>query len=176
MSPRHRSISDSTLLAVAATVLEERGLEQLRLSDVAAASQLAAPTLVQRFGSREGLLDALATSFVREVRSVFVAAGPPPLTALAGALHHLAATQHIRFFLARPAQAAAYATELRKHIAFSLVAAIETGQLAPCDIAAQARRLQLGYFGAAAAALLEGSALTAEDVRHLVDETLADYQ
>lgn len=56
--PRPRTLSDETVLDAALGVLRERGPAGVTFAAVAAASGLAAATLVQRFGSKPSLLRA----------------------------------------------------------------------------------------------------------------------
>ncbi|MEO8194952.1 MAG: TetR/AcrR family transcriptional regulator [Gemmatimonadales bacterium] len=56
MSPRPRTVDDSTILAAAVTVLSRMGPERLTLADVGEEAGLSAATLVQRFGSKRELL------------------------------------------------------------------------------------------------------------------------
>jgi AcrR family transcriptional regulator len=85
MSPRRRKASDEEVFAATERVMMRVPSAQLRLADVAAEAGLTAGALVQRFGSRQGLLAALAAwaaagAAVRlaELR----AAHPAPLDAL----------------------------------------------------------------------------------------------
>jgi AcrR family transcriptional regulator len=60
MSPRPRTVDDSTILEAAVAVLGRIGSERLTLADVGGEAGLSAATLVQRFGSkRELMLSAL---------------------------------------------------------------------------------------------------------------------
>ncbi|HEX6574306.1 MAG TPA: TetR/AcrR family transcriptional regulator [Gemmatimonadaceae bacterium] len=56
MSPRPRTVDDSTILEAAVTVLGRIGPEKLTLADVGEEAGLSAATLVQRFGSKRDLL------------------------------------------------------------------------------------------------------------------------
>lgn len=56
--PRQRTISDADLLDAALTVVRAAGPESLTFAAAASASGLAASTVVQRFGSKAGLLRA----------------------------------------------------------------------------------------------------------------------
>jgi len=176
MSPRKRTISDFDVITIAGRVVAERGVEQVRLADVAAAAQLAAPTLVQRFGSRAGLLAALATAYTGEVTAAFQVSGASPLERLGLALHRLDAPGHLRFFSARPDGGAGYALELRKNIGICLAGAVDTGELIRCDVAEQAARVQRAYLGLVGYALLHGITISLSDVQQMLAEALADYQ
>ena len=56
MSPRPRTVDDSTILEAAVTVLGRIGPERLTLADVGSEAGLSAATLVQRFGSKRDLM------------------------------------------------------------------------------------------------------------------------
>lgn len=174
MSPRPKRITDTQLLRAAIRVVGERGADQTRLSDVAAVSGLAPATLVQRFGSLAGLLDAVSAALPGEVRELFDRPDTTFLAALAANLALLAGSRHLAFLAARPAGAAAYSLEVRKQIAFSLIRAVEAGELVHCDVALLARRIQIGYYGLATAALLEGRPLGTSDMAELLADVLGE--
>ena len=56
MSPRPRTVEDSTILEAAVTVIRRIGPERMTLADVGEAAGLSAATLVQRFGSKRDLM------------------------------------------------------------------------------------------------------------------------
>jgi AcrR family transcriptional regulator len=56
MSPRPRTVDDSTILEAAVTVLGRIGPDRLTLADVGGEAGLSAATLVQRFGSKRELM------------------------------------------------------------------------------------------------------------------------
>ena len=56
MSPRPRTVDDSTILEAAVTVLGRIGPDRLTLADVGEEAGLSAATLVQRFGSKRDLM------------------------------------------------------------------------------------------------------------------------
>jgi AcrR family transcriptional regulator len=58
--PRPRTVSDGEILAAAAAVIGDVGPDRLTLGEVGRRVGLAPATLLQRFGSRRGLLLALA--------------------------------------------------------------------------------------------------------------------
>jgi len=85
MSPRPRSLPDSEILLAATRVIERLGPARLTLADVAKEVGLAPATLVQRFGSKRGLLLAVAgqgTSGVREQFAAIRARSRSPLRAI----------------------------------------------------------------------------------------------
>jgi AcrR family transcriptional regulator len=91
--PRPRTIDDATLLAAAGDLLARIGPANLTLARVSEEVGLSAPTLVQRFGSKRGLLLAVAERAV-DWSPTFDAASernPSPLGALVDALCHLTA-------------------------------------------------------------------------------------
>jgi AcrR family transcriptional regulator len=174
MSPRTKRITDAQLLTTAARVVNERGAEHTRLSDIAAVSGLAPATLLQRFGSLEGLLEAVSAAFRERVRDAFDVPGASPLAGLASSLARIADERHLVFVMTRPAGAAAYSLELRKQIAFSLAGAVEAGELVHSEVSVLARRVQIGFYGMAVAALLEGRSVDESATRELLAEVLGE--
>jgi AcrR family transcriptional regulator len=85
MSPRPRTASDEDLLQATIRAASRFGPARLTLADVAAEAGVAPATLVQRFGSKRGLLLALAragsTASAQELAAIR-AAHPSPLAAL----------------------------------------------------------------------------------------------
>jgi AcrR family transcriptional regulator len=85
MSPRPRSASDAEIIAALHRVISRVGLARVTLADVAAEVGLTAGALVQRFGSKRGLLLALSRGGADAVREQVVAVrrdSPSPLAAL----------------------------------------------------------------------------------------------
>lgn len=85
MSPRPRSASDAEIIAALHRVISRVGLARVTLADVAAEVGLTAGALVQRFGSKRGLLLALSRGGADAVREQMAAArrdSPSPLAAL----------------------------------------------------------------------------------------------
>ena len=78
--PRKRTISDQDLLDAALTVVRAAGPEALTFAAAASASGLAASTLVQRFGTKAGLLRAALLRawdlLDEQTAAAAVAAGP----------------------------------------------------------------------------------------------------
>jgi AcrR family transcriptional regulator len=62
MSPRPRTVSDEAIFAATARMMGELGPQKLTLARVAREVGLSAATLVQRFGSKRGLLLSFARS------------------------------------------------------------------------------------------------------------------
>jgi AcrR family transcriptional regulator len=168
MSPRPRTASDDEILAAAARAIGRVGPHRLTLADVAAECGLAPATLVQRFGSRRGLLLAVAghdAGRVGDELAALAAAYPSPLDALhayAGRMAGMAASpgelaNHLAFLqldLTDPdfhALALRHARAVREGVHRILDAAVEAGELAPCDTGRLAGSVQ---------AVLSGSLLT----------------
>jgi AcrR family transcriptional regulator len=96
MSPRPRTIADEQILEAAVKVIGRVGPGNLTLADVGKEAGLSAATLVQRFGSKRGLLLAMATSAAESTDACFDmvrAAHASPLAALVAA-----ATDITRYF------------------------------------------------------------------------------
>jgi AcrR family transcriptional regulator len=66
------------ILAAAAALVEERGIERVSMQDVAEAACVGTGTLYRRFGDRAGLALALLDEHAREFQSALLG-GPPPL-------------------------------------------------------------------------------------------------
>jgi len=192
MSPRPRKASDEEVFAAASRVMSRLGPAQLRLSDIAAEAGLTSGALVQRFGSKRGLLLAHAERVAAGAGELFVelrASNPSPLAALRayadciarmgespGALaHHLS---YLQLDLTDPdlhrhTRAQAYTT--RNALRALLEAAVAEGELAApdCDALARAVEVTLGGSLMAWAFYRDGSA--ADWVRHDLDALLARY-
>jgi AcrR family transcriptional regulator len=96
MSPRPRTIEDGVILQAAATVISRLGPSTFTLADVAKAVRLSPATLVQRFGSKRGLMLALAQVGMEGVDACFAAVRsrhPQPLDALMAAATEM--TRHV---------------------------------------------------------------------------------
>src|ERR687892_59076 len=88
MSPRPRTKDDATILDAAGRIISRMGPAKFTLADIAREVGLSAATLVQRFGSKRGLMLALAGSARDSVEACFAAvraANPSPLNALLAA-------------------------------------------------------------------------------------------
>jgi AcrR family transcriptional regulator len=66
------------ILAAAAGIVAERGVDGLSMAEVAAAAGVGVGTLYRRFGDRSGLAYALIDEREREFQAAFLE-GPPPL-------------------------------------------------------------------------------------------------
>ncbi len=74
MSPRPRETSDAEILAAAARVMERRSPVELTLADVAEEAGVHPATIIQRFGTKRGLLLANCKAWTGGVARQFVAA------------------------------------------------------------------------------------------------------
>jgi AcrR family transcriptional regulator len=165
MSPRRRKASDEEIFAATERVMMRVSPAQLRLADVAAEAGLTAGALVQRFGSRQGLLAAV-TAWAAEGTPVHFAAlraaHPSPLAALRayagrvawmgdappGLSHHLG---YLQLDLADPvlhAHVRAQARAARDGLRALLDDAVRLGELRPgTDTARLARTVEVMLSG-----------------------------
>ena len=74
MSPRPRQTSDQEILAATARVMQRRSPTQLTLADVAIEAGVVPATLIQRFGTKRGLLLAACRTAPASVPQAFAAA------------------------------------------------------------------------------------------------------
>lgn len=192
--PRPRTINDAEILAAAARTIAREGPANLTLAAVAAEVGLAAATLVQRFGSKRGLLLALVRQAVPELGGSFENARKhhgSPLEALHAALAGVASlvrspeelANHLAFLqmdLSDPEfrwHAADHARAMRGEIQALLDDALSAGQLAgDTDVRRLARAVQVTYNGALIAWALTGDGELREALRADVDELLRPYR
>jgi AcrR family transcriptional regulator len=88
VSPRPRTVTDEQIMEGVTAVIGRVGPAKLRLADVGKEIGLSAATLVQRYGSKRGLLLAVATSAVESIDACFDmvrAAHRSPLAAVVAA-------------------------------------------------------------------------------------------
>ena len=74
MSPRPRETSDEQILAATSRVMQRRSPTQLTLADVAKEAGVVPATLIQRFGTKRGLLLAMCRTAPAAVPQEFAAA------------------------------------------------------------------------------------------------------
>jgi AcrR family transcriptional regulator len=86
MSPRARTVSDATILAATARMISRVGPARLTLADVGEEVGLAPATLLQRFGSKRGLLIALVQQAVESVDDSFTSVRASRQSALDAAI------------------------------------------------------------------------------------------
>jgi AcrR family transcriptional regulator len=159
MSPRARTVSDATILAATARMISRVGPARLTLADVGEEVGLAPATLLQRFGSKRGLLIALVKQAVESVDDSVTSARASRQSALdaaiaaAGTMAEHARTpeelaNNLAFFqldLSDPdfhGLALEHSRRVRAGYEALLGEAIVGGELIECDTAALASALQ----------------------------------
>ena len=193
MSPRPRAKTDTDLLDGTFRVIARLGPGKMTLADVASEVGVAPATLVQRFGSKRGLLLAVARHGAATVGEEFAEirrGHDSPLAALgavATCMTRMVETPEalsnslafLQMDLADPEfrrYALQHAQAMRSEIRVLLDSAIERGELAPCDT----RRLSRAIHG-----VLNGSLLTwaidregtvEKRVREDLEEVLKPYR
>lgn len=191
---RPRTTSDEEILAAAARAVGQVGAARLTLAAVAREAGLAPATLVQRFGSKRGLLLALAKYGTGGGVSPFEAAraeGRSPLEALHAALAALASRvetpermannlSFLQLDLTDPEfreHAAADARRTNQHIAELLTDAVVAGELGTrADVPRLARAVQVAYNGALILWSLTGDTPLEQALRVDVDEVLHPHR
>lgn len=162
---RPRTTSDEEVLAGLSRTISRLGASALTLADVSEDTGLSPAALVQRFGSKRGLMLALAQSRPAALREDFGAARraqASPLEAmfqaLAAAVHDAGTPEALANQLAfvqmelggaefhRPAFE--HARAMLDEIRAQLESAVGAGELAPCDAEYLARSVQTAYAGA----------------------------
>ncbi len=193
MSPRPRKASDEEVFAATHRVMQQVGPAQVTLGRIAAEAGVTAGALVQRFGSRRGLMLALMAEFSGSAPVFFAqirAAHPSPLAALRAyaecharmadspqtLAHHLSYLQidltDSDFHAHMRAQAADTRQELRRLVA-DAVAARELKPGTDVDVLTRAVQAALSGSLFVWAMLREGTA--AESLRADLDAVLAPY-
>lgn len=162
---RPRTVTDEQILAALARAISRVGPARLTLADVAAEAGIAAPTIAQRFGSKHNLLLAFSAQAPRGLAESFArarASHPAPLAALLsdpiGATSAMdspdALARHLAFLqleLADPElhqHVLEHARVARQQIRLLLDAAVEHGELGPCDTTGLADAIHVTYNGA----------------------------
>ncbi|GAB2925604.1 TetR/AcrR family transcriptional regulator [Nonomuraea fastidiosa] len=190
---RPRTTSDEAILQATARALGRHGPQGLTLAAAASEAGLAPATLVQRFGSKRGLLLALAAHAADTAGRPFEQARQEhgsPLEALRAALIHLSegvATPEdlagslgfLQLDLTDPefrAHAAEHARRVRDEIAALLDAAVTGGELATgTDAAALAKAVHVAYNGALILWGLTGDGPLPAAMAEAIDQALRPY-
>ncbi len=161
---RRRTIPDASVLQAAYRVISRRGPRQFTLADIAEESGLAPATLIQRFGSKRGLLLALAQAAAEGAGDCFakVRAGHrSPLKALFATFEEMARLAKSPEVLANNLaflQMDLTDPEFRRWTLVNsratlagfrklLEDAIRAGELRPCDTQGVARLIQAATHG-----------------------------
>jgi AcrR family transcriptional regulator len=192
MSPRPRSTSDETILAAAARAIWRVGPE-LTLADVGEEAGVSPAGLVQRFGSKRGLLLALAEQAASEAPGHFAAARELHASALDALLHALAAiareietpqalANHLAFQHLHMGIAEFHACALQEarttlaEIRTLLAEALQAGELAECDPDDLSRTVQTAYTGALSTWTVYRSGTLDDWLRGEVEAVLEPYR
>jgi AcrR family transcriptional regulator len=190
---RPRTASDAAILAATGRALGRAGPARLTLADVAADVGLAPPTLVQRFGSKRGLLLAFAALGAARVAETFATAregSESPLEALVTALTGLtceidtpeALANHLAFLqvdLGDPefrGHGLATARVMREEIRALLDAAVRAGELVRLQSVRVARAMQTTYNGSLATWVVAREGSLSEWLREDLDLMLQPYK
>jgi len=186
---RPRTASDEEVLAGAARAIARVGPTRLTLADVGCEVGLAPATLVQRFGSKRGLMLALVRHSTLNATDGFAdasASSGQPLRAVVDAmaaktegLTPEALSNHLAFLqldLADPEfrqLAGEHARAVRDQIRACLDAAVAVGQMPRQDTERLAGSVQVAYNGALLAWALEPDGPVEERVRQEIESVLA---
>lgn len=193
MSPRPRQTSDAEIVAATARAMQRRGPTELTLADVAKEAGVVPATLIQRFGTKRGLLLAACRTAPGTVPQQFAVARAKhksPLKALVELYVECTAfaptpeamangLAYLQIDLTDPdfhaitlAQFRALRTETQK----LLDAAVAARELRPCDTAHLARLIQHLNGGAMLAWAVYREGPVGSWVRRDLTALLAPYQ
>ena len=186
-------MSDADVLAAASRVVGRLGPARLTLAAVGAECGLSASTIVQRFGSKRGLLLALSAHGRDDVAAVFGAAAArasSPRAAIVEALTSLAApvmtreqlANHLGFLqldLVDPdlqRLARDHARAVARELSALVAEAVAGGELAGPEPATAAHALQVTYNGALLTWAIDPRGPLRERLRADVEATLAAWR
>jgi AcrR family transcriptional regulator len=189
---RPRSVSDDEILAATMTAIGRHGPARLTLANVAQEIGLSPAALVQRFGSKAGLLRAAAARGADQAGAIFDRSRADigsPVEALLVAMATFAGSvttreelaNHIAMLqldLTQPElreQAVAQARLLRGRIARLLVEANAAGELDVDDPATLADTVYTIYNGALITWAIDGSGSLTDWIRGRIRSVLAPY-
>jgi len=192
MSPRPRQTSDDELLAATARVMRRRSPTQLTLADVAREAGVVPATLIQRFGTKRGLLLTLCRSAPSAVPQQFAAARAKYKSALTALIElYVECTAfaptpeamanglaYLQIDLTDPdfhAITLAQFRALRQETQKLLDESVAAGELRPCDTARLARLIQHLNGGAMLSWAVYRQGSVAAWVRRDLEALLADY-
>lgn len=163
--PRPRTVEDSQILRAAAEAIGEGGPAGFTLAAVGTRVGLSPATLLQRFGSKRGLMLALAESGSEWSAEKFAHArvhNRSPLKALVAALRAMTAGVSSPVTMANQLAflqldlrdpdfhrlALAHARTMRSEVRRLLEEAVAAGELEPCDTRRTAEAIEAVYNGA----------------------------
>jgi AcrR family transcriptional regulator len=193
MCGRPRTATDAELLAATARAVGRVGPSRLTLADVAAEAGVAPATLVQRFGSKRGLLLALAreggASEGEQMAAIRGAHASPldALRAVADCLTGMATSpeglaNHLAFLCIDLTDGDFHRHALEHAHAFQgelkalLDAAVDAGELAGCETGGLARLIQELLHGALVTWAIYRQGTAREWLRRDLDLLLAPYR
>ena len=193
MTPRPRTVSDEAILQATATIIGRLGPSRFTLADVGREVGLSPATLVQRFGTKRGLMLALARSsagFVDDCFAQIRAEHPSPREALVVAATFMAGmvespeslANHLAFLQIDLSDPDFHALALDSHMAnlrgyrALIEDAIAAGELADCDAERLARTLVAAAGGSLIAWAIERRGNVRDYVRADVEAVLAPYE
>ncbi|WP_043632519.1 TetR/AcrR family transcriptional regulator [Nonomuraea candida] len=190
---RPRTTSDEAILAATARAIRRHGPQSLTLAAVATEAGLSPATLVQRFGSKRGLLLAFAVHAAETAGEPFERARhehASPLAALRAALVRMSEGVATPEELAGSigflqidltdaefrGHAAGHARRTRDAIAGLLAEAVAAGELAAgTETPALAHAVQVAYNGVLVLWALTGEGTLPDAMRATLDQTLRPY-
>lgn len=191
---RPRTTTDEAIMRATGRAIGRHGPARVTLAAVAEEAGLAPATLVQRFGSKRGLLLAFAAQAAHGVQGLFRRAREAhgsPLAALHTALGDLASgvqtpselANNLGFLqldLADPGfreHAASHLRRMRDEVAALLADAVTAGELADgVDTARLARAVQVTYNGTLIVWAVTDDGPLAATLRADLDQLLRPYQ
>jgi AcrR family transcriptional regulator len=193
MSPRPRTVTDDEILEAAAHVIGRLGPTRFTLADVGERVGLSPATLLQRFGSKRGLMLALAEASAGSIEACYAqlrAGHASPLEALFAAGTFMAGmvaspdevVNHLAFLqidLSDPDFYRLMADSSRQHHAgyrALLDEAVAAGELAPCDTDRLARAISALGGGSLLAWAVERTGDAVSFVRRDLETLLAPYR
>lgn len=193
MSPRPRTIPDAVILGATARMISRVGPVKLTLADVGDEVGLAPATLLQRFGSKRGLLLALVTQSVESIPALFERVRSRHESALAATI---AAATHMAEHLRTPDELAnnlaffqmdlrdvefhrlalEHSRRVRAGYRSLLDEAIAAKELAACDTAKLASAIQAVATGSLLNWAIHREGRVATWVRADLDTVIAPYR
>jgi AcrR family transcriptional regulator len=195
MAGRPRTVTDDAILDAAQRAIDRHGPASFTLAHITAEIGLAPATLVQRFGSKRGLILALKARLPRLTAEAFAAEEPDsapgaPTERLQDALRRLTGPVETAADLANRlaflqldltdpevrAVTTAHQTELRAQIRQLLVAATAEGELVRHDHTRLAQAIATAWFGSMTTWSLAGEGVFPVWLARDIEIVLAPYR
>ncbi len=191
--PRPRSATDSQIIAATVAAIGKHGPAKLTLAHIADEIGLSPAALVQRFGSKAGLMAAVASDAAHHADAAFdqaqartespVEAVVEAMVAFAGDLHdrtelanHLAMLQLDLTDPELRRHTVAQARVVRTRIRRLLEEATATGELRATDLDELTQTIHAAYTGAALTWAIDGSGDLADWIRRRVSAVLDPHR